>query len=226
VVARRFGAAWGDAVRVLIVDDHPLFAEGLANLLAGRGIDVVGVASDGHEGVARAKALRPDVVLMDVTMPRLDGVGATRALKGLLPDVTVIMLTQAADDDHLYAAIAAGASGYVLKSEPTESFLRLLEGAARGEVAVSPLLAGRLLREFSRLAAREVPDRTTADLLTARQREVLALVADGLLYKQVAARIGVSERAVKYHMGEVLARLHVHDREEAVAYARRLGLVS
>jgi two-component system NarL family response regulator len=214
----------GDAVRVLIVDDHPLFAEGLRNLLAERGIDVVGVAHDGHEALTRARALRPDVVLMDVQMPRLGGVDATRALKALVPEVTVLMLTQAADDDHLFAAIAAGASGYVLKSEPTDTFLRLLEGAARGEVAISATLAGRLLREFARLDALE-PDGAAAVLLTDRQREVLRLVADGLLYKQVAGRIGVSERAVKYHMGEILVRLHVHDRAEAVAHARRLGLI-
>lgn len=213
-------------MRVLIVDDHPLFAEGLGNLLAERGIDVVGLAHDGHEAVVQARALHPDVVLMDVTMPRLDGVEATRALKAILPEVTVLMLTQAADDDHLFAAIAAGASGYVLKSEPTDTFLRLLDDAHRGEVAVSPAVAGRLLREFARLAAMAKPDTSVADLLTPRQLEVLRLVADGLLYKQVAARIGVSERAVKYHMGEVLARLHAHDRAEAVAYARHLGLLS
>ena len=213
-------------MRVLIVDDHPLFAEGLRNLLTERGIDVVGLAQDGHEALTRARALRPDVVLMDVTMPRLDGVEATQALKAAFPEVTVLMLTQAADDDHLFAAVAAGASGYVLKSEPTEAFLRLLEGAVRGEAAVSPALAGRLLREFARLAAVAQPDGTNGDLLTPRQLEVLRLVADGLLYKQVAARIGVSERAVKYHMGEILTRLHVHDRAEAVAHARRLGLIS
>jgi DNA-binding NarL/FixJ family response regulator len=212
-------------VRVLIVDDHPLFAEGLRNLLAERGIEVVGVAHDGHEALTRARALRPDVVLMDVTMPRLDGVEATRALKAVLPEVTVIMLTQAADDDHLFAAIAAGAVGYVLKSEPTDTFLRLLEGAARGEAAISATLAGRLLHEFARLAALTRPDGTDSELLTGRQREVLRLVADGLLYKQVAARIGVSERAVKYHMSEILARLHVHNRAEAVASARRRGLI-
>jgi DNA-binding NarL/FixJ family response regulator len=212
-------------VRVLIVDDHPLFAEGLSNLLSQRGIDVLGIAHDGHEALTRARALHPDVVLMDVTMPRLDGVEATRALKAVFPEVTVLMLTQAADDEHLFAAVAAGASGYVLKSEPTETFLHLLEGAARGEAAVSPALAGRLLREFARLAAAARPDGAADDLLTARQLEVLRLVADGLLYKQVAARIGVSERAVKYHMGEILARLHVHDRAEAVAHARRVGLI-
>ena len=212
-------------MRVLIIDDHPLFAEGLRNLLTEHGIDVVGLAHDGHEAVARTRALRPDVVLMDVMMPGLNGVDATRALKAAFPEVTVLMLTQAADDDHLFAAIAAGASGYALKSETTDTFLRLLEGAARGEAAISPSLAGRVLREFARLDALSRTDATAADLLTARQREVLRLVADGLLYKQVAARIGVSERAVKYHMGEVLARLHVQDRAEAVAHARRLGLL-
>lgn len=212
-------------MRVLIVDDHPLFAEGLRNLLAERGIDVVGLAHDGHDAVHRVRALRPDVVLMDVSMPRLDGVEATRVLKAAFPEVTVLMLTQAADDDHLFAAIAAGAAGYVLKSEPTDTFLHLLEGAARGEVAVSATLAGRLLREFARLDALDRADGDADGLLTDRQREVLRLVADGMLYKQVAVRIGVSERAVKYHMGEVLARLHVRDRAEAVAHARRLGLV-
>lgn len=213
-------------MRVLIVDDHPLFAEGLGNLLAERAIEVVGIAHDGHEALVQARALYPDVVLMDVTMPRLDGVEATRALKAMLPEVTVLMLTQAADDDHLFAAIAAGASGYVLKSEPTDTFLRLLEDARRGEVAVSSAVAGRLLREFARLAAMARPEASVAELLTPRQLEALRLVADGLLYKQVATRLGISERAVKYHMGEVLARLHVHDRAEAVAYARRLGLLS
>lgn len=212
-------------MRVLIVDDHPLFAEGLRNLLTERAIDVVGIAHDGHEALVRARALRPDIVLMDLSMPRLDGVGATRALKAAFPEMTVLMLTQSADDEHLFAAIAAGACGYVLKSEPTETFLQLLAGAARGEVAVSATLAGQLLREFARLAAVGRGDDGVGDLLTARQREVLRLVADGLLYKQVAARIGISERAVKYHMAEVLARLHVHDRTEAVAYARRLGLI-
>ena len=213
-------------MRVLIVDDHPLFAEGLRNLLAERGIEVAGLAHDGHDGVVQARTLRPDVVLMDVAMPRLDGVEATRALKAIHPDATVLMLTQADDDDHLFAAIAAGASGYVLKSESTDTFLRLLDEARRGEVAVSPALASRLLREFARLAAMAEPASTVADLLTPRQLEVLRLVADGLLYKQVAGRLGITERAVKYHMGEVLARLHVHDRAEAVAYARRLGLLA
>lgn len=212
-------------MRVLIVDDHPLFAEGLRNLLAGRGIDVVGLAQDGHEALLRARGLRPDVVLMDVSMPRLDGVEATRALKAASPEITVLMLTQADDDEHLFAAIAAGASGYVLKSEPTDTFLHLLEGAARGEVAVSATLAGRLLREFARLETVARPESDGEDLLTHRQREVLQLVADGMLYKQIAARIGVSERGVKYHMGEVLARLHARDRDDAVAQARRLGLI-
>ena len=212
-------------MRVLIVDDHPLFAEGLRNLLAERGVDVVGLARDGHEALSRARALRPDVVLMDVSMPRLDGVEATRALKAAFPEVTVLMLTQVDDDEHLFAAVAAGASGYVLKSEPTDAFLRLLEGAARGEVAVSAPLAGRLLREFARLDAADRPDDAVSEPLTDRQREVLRLVGDGMLYKQVAERIGVSERGVKYHMGEVLARLHARDRDEAVALARRLGLI-
>jgi DNA-binding NarL/FixJ family response regulator len=211
-------------MRVLIVDDHPLFAEGLGNFLAAHHIDVAGIARDGHEGLLRARALRPELVLMDVAMPGIDGIAATRAIKAEFPDMTVIMLTQSAGDDDVFEAIAAGASGYLLKSESTDSFLQLLAGAARGEAALSPAIADRVLREFARLSV-AARDDERGDPLTDRQREVLRLVASGLLYKQVAALLGITERAVKYHMGEILARLHLENRAEATAYARRSGIV-
>ena len=210
-------------MRVLIVDDHPLFADGLAQLLTARGLDVVGVAYDGHGAIKIARRVGPDVVLTDLDVPGLDGVAVVRAIKAALPDAMVLVVTDATDNDHLFAALAAGASGYVPKSESTESFMRLLEGAVRGELAVPPPLAVRLLREFARLEAIAGPQRDEP-ALTPRQREVLNLVAHGLLYKQVAVSLGITERSVKYHMAEVFARLHVHSRGEAVAVAHGQGL--
>lgn len=217
-------------MRVLIVDDHPLFADGLKNLLRARGEEVVGVARDGLEALEKARALRPEVILMDIQMPRLDGLAATRLVKSELPDTVVVMLTQSAEDEHLFEALKGGASGYLLKSEPTEEFLKLLQGVTRGEVALSPGLAGRVLKELAHrtdvaAGARSAAERGETEPLTERQLEVLRLVAQGLLYKEVGAQLGLSERAIKYHMGEIVARLHLESRAQVLDYARRSGLI-
>jgi DNA-binding NarL/FixJ family response regulator len=137
-------------MRVLLVDDHPLFKEGLRNLLAARGIEVVGTARDGYEALDRARQLHPDVILMDIKMPRCDGLTATRLIKTEIPEVAIVMLTTSDDDDSLFEAIKSGASGYLLKSLDADRFFELLSGVAMGEPALSPELAARILGEFAR----------------------------------------------------------------------------
>ena len=215
-------------MRLLLVDDHALFLEGLGNLLLANGMEVAGTARDGREAVAKAAALQPDVILMDVQMPGLDGIEAARLIKAEHPAIKIVMLTVAQDDRSLFAAIKAGASGYLLKGLDKEQFLALLAGIAQGESPLSPGLAARILDEFAQRErereAAETADREVAALLTPRQTEILKLVAQGLAYKEVGDRLGIGEAAVKYHMGEITARLHLENRAQAVAYAARLGL--
>jgi DNA-binding NarL/FixJ family response regulator len=217
-------------VRVLIVDDHPLFRDGLTNLLASRGVEVVGTASDGLEALERARALRPEVILMDVQMPRMGGLAATRLIKAELPEITIVMLTMSGESEDLFEAIKGGATGYLMKTQDTEEFFCLLQGLARGEVPLSPGLAGRILREFATQsdevrAVRAAARADEVEGLSARQMKVLTLVAQGMVYKEVAAELGFSERTVKYHMGEIVARLHLENRAQAVEYARRMGWI-
>jgi len=214
-------------MRVLLADDHPLFLDGLTNLLAARGIDVVGTARDGLEALEKVRALRPDVVLMDIHMPRLNGIAATRMIKAERPETRVVVLTMSAADDELFEAIAAGVSGYLLKTQDTGEVFRLLEDVAHGEIALSPGLASRILNEFRRRAAAppEVGERKPAESLSLRETQVLTLVAQGLTYKEAGARLCLAERTIKYHMGEIVARLHVESRAQAIEYARRAGMV-
>ena len=216
-------------MKLLLVDDHPLFLEGLRNLLNGRGIQVVGTARDGYEALAAARDLKPDTILMDLRMPRCDGLTATALIKSELPAVRVVVLTMSTDDADLYQAIRLGASGYLLKTQDTEGFFRSLEEVARGEVALAPGLAQRLMAEFSRLAAEDrrpdpPPEQDHGGTLSPRQAQVLTLVGRGLTYKEVGSCLGLAERTVKYHMGEILDELHLKNRAEAVAHARAHGL--
>ena len=206
-----------------MVDDHPLFLEGLKTLLTLRGIEVVGMARDGMEALEKARALQPEVVLMDIQMPRLNGLEATRLVKAALPNVKVVMLTMADDDENLFAAIKSGACGYLLKTEDTDKFFDLLLGLIRKEVPLSPGLAGRVLEEFARKGGLEAsPSRPEEkeQVLTPRQIEVLTLVAQGLTYKEVGAKLFLSERTIKYHMGEIIERLHLDNRQQVIEYAR------
>jgi DNA-binding NarL/FixJ family response regulator len=212
-------------MKVLLVDDHPLFLEGLKNMLTSHGIDVVGTARDGLEGLQLARALHPEIVLMDIMMPHLNGLAALRLIRAEMPEVKVVMLTMMEDDDNLFEAIKSGACGYFLKSQDTDDFLTMLDNLAHGEMGLAPELANRLMLEFGRLASRDGlrPDRHDEDL-TARQTEVLALVAQGFTYKEVGARLHLTERTVKYHMGEIVQRLHVKNRGQAVAHMQESGL--
>lgn len=214
-------------MRVLLVDDHALFLEGLQNLLTARGVAVVGTAADGREALAQARALRPDVILMDVRMPRCDGLAATRLIKAELPEIKVVMLTTSAEDEDLFDAVRSGASGYLLKDLRADAFLDLLAGLARGEAPLSPGLAGRVLAEFARQAPALRPAAEEGLRgLNPRQVEVLTLVAQGLPYREVAAALSLSERTIKYHMGEIVRALHLKNRAEVVAWAARSGLAS
>jgi two-component system NarL family response regulator len=212
-------------MKILLVDDHPLFLDGLKTLLAIRGIEVVGTARDGLEAVEKARALHPEVILMDIQMPHLDGVAATRLIKAEQPDVKIGMLTMSDKDEDLFEAIKSGACGYLLKTEDTDKFFELLMGLTRGEVPISPGLASRVLEEFVRqrgVGGSLQQAKEKKETLTPRQIEVLTLVAQGLTYKEVGAKLFLSERTIKYHMGEIIERLHLDNRRQVIEYGRRM----
>jgi DNA-binding NarL/FixJ family response regulator len=215
-------------MRVLLADDHALFLDGLRNLLSLKGVQVVGTARNGLEAVEKTLQLRPDIVLMDIRMPGLDGVSATRLIKAERPECKVVMLTTSAEETDLLEAIKSGASGYLLKSLEAGPFLAYLEGVERGEAAVSRELAGILLKDIASRdqAAQPSPDTSEEGDLTARQIEILHLVAQGLHYKEIANLLSLSEHTIKYHMGEIFQRLQLKNREQVVAYAMRSGLIS
>lgn len=210
-------------MRVLLADDHPLFLDGLEDLLRANGFEIAGTARDGLQAIEKARALRPEAILMDIRMPRLDGLAAVRAIKAELPVVKIVMLTISEADDDLFEAVKSGASGYLLKSQSPDELLALLRGVERGEAVFSPGLAARILQEFGRQASALDEKRRIAGL-SEREREVLALIAQGLKYKEVAAQLFLSERTIKYHMGQILERLHLKNRAQVVEYARRTGL--
>ena len=224
-------------LRVLIVDDHALLVEGLCNLLESRGFEVVGTAGDGQEGAEQALRLEPDLVLMDIRMPRCDGLTATRLIKAQRPDMKIVMLTTSAEDEDLFEAIKSGACGYLLKSTKGAAFVEALHGLEEGTPPFSPGLAARLLREFAHLsetgkhADGETGDKGDTEArqeprvrLTERQTEVLRLVASGLTYKEVAARLALSDHTVRYHMSEIMQLLHLENRSQVIAFAGKLGL--
>jgi DNA-binding NarL/FixJ family response regulator len=214
-------------MRVLLADDHPLFLDGLTNLLNGRGVQVVGTARDGYEALEKARNLRPDAILMDIQMPRCDGLCATRLIRAELPEIKIVMLTMSSEDDDLFEAIKSGACGYLLKTQDTEEFFAGLMELSRGEPPFSPGLAAKILRQFSRQTSSASANEPamSREAITAREREVLMLVAQGLTYKEVGAKLCLAERTIKYHMGEVIARLHLQYRAQVIEYARRSGLV-
>ncbi len=216
-------------MRILLADDHALFRDGLASLLAAWGHDVVGQASDGTAAVGLATRLRPDIVLMDVAMPGGGGLGATREIAAAMPDVAIVMLTASEDIDDLFAAIKAGARGYLLKNLEAAELRGMLEAVARGEAAITPAIAARMLTELARPA---VPTAQAAssgprdpDRLTERELDVLRLVVAGRRNKEMAAELGISENTVKFHLRNILDKLHAQSRAEMVATAVREGLL-
>ncbi|MFT2751827.1 response regulator transcription factor [Clavibacter sp. Sh2088] len=209
-------------IRVAVVDDHPVVRAGLAALLASAAdLEVVGQAADGEAAVALARAERPDVVLMDLRMPVLDGVGATARLREESPDVRVLVLTTYETDASILTAIEAGASGYLLKAAPEEEILAGVRAVARGDVALAPALAARLVRQVARPTAPAAP----APTLSPRETEVLALVAAGRTNARIALELHVTPATVKTHLLHVFEKLGVGDRTRAVTLAMELGLL-
>src|SRR4051794_31880047 len=209
-----------DTIRVLLADDHAVVREGLRTFLQLQdGMEVVGEAADGEQAVDEAQRLQPDVVLMDLVMPRLDGVGAMRRIRAAVPDARVIVLTSFADDDRLLPAIRAGAAGYLLKNVEPHELARAVRAAHDGQALLAPAVAARLVEAI----AGPVGEPPHGDL-TPREREVLALIARGLSNKRIARELDVSEKTVKAHVGHVLAKLGVTDRTQAAVLAVRRGL--
>jgi len=218
-----------EKISVLLADDHTLFREGMANLLNGLpDFEVVGEAGDGLEAVVKARKLVPDLILMDVSMPGCDGLEATQTIKEELPEVTIVMLTVQDEDEKLFEAIRSGAQGYLLKSIRSHDLAALLRGAMRGEAAITPALAARMLEEFRKLERRQGPDTgdEEAPSLTPRERDVLSLVATGATDKEIAEELYISVNTVKTHMRNILAKLQFSGRHEAALYAVREGLIS
>lgn len=215
-------------IRVLLVDDHVLFRKGLASLMALRSeLEVVGEASDGAEALAKARELRPDLVLMDINMPGTNGLEATRLIRAELPDLRVVMLTVSEQEEDLYEAIKSGAQGYLLKNLRPESLFEMVQDAMRGEAPISPVIAAKILAELGRnreRGSKEAP-REQEPSLTQREREILTLVVDGSSNKDIAQRLHITEGTVKNHLHHILEKLHLENRVQITAYALRRGLV-
>jgi DNA-binding NarL/FixJ family response regulator len=217
----------GDRLRVLIADDHALFRRGLEMVLDNEpDIEVVGEAHDGDQAVDRATELMPDVVLMDVRMPRRSGIEATQKIKELLPHVKILVLTNSDEEADLYDSIKAGASGYLLKEISSDEVADSIRSVVEGHSRISPAMASKLLSEFQAMTKREDDRQPLAPpRLTDRELEVLGLVAQGKGNRDIAADLFISENTVKNHIRNILEKLQLHSRMEAVIYAVREKLL-
>jgi len=208
-------------LRVLVADDHTLFRDGVVSLLEAAGFEVVGQVGDGLAAVEAAVELRPDLVLMDITMPKLSGLEALRRMRDEAPEVQVVMLTVSDQDSDLLASIRSGAKGYIHKSLSAQEFLEMISGLERGEAAMSRKTAARLIAGLGSEPAPRLDDRPR---LTPRETELLELVAKGLSNKAIAQALSVTENTVKYHIRNILQKLGAQNRTEAVTQALRTGL--
>ena len=220
----------GDAIRVLIADDHALFRRGLEMVLQGEpGLELVGQASDGQEAVKLATEVVPDVVLMDIRMPKMTGIEAARRMKELAPSARIVILTISDEDDDLFEAIRAGASGYLLKDIPLDELAGSVRSVHGGQSLINPSMAGKLLTEFATLARRDAEEEPAkhapAPKLTERELEVLRLVARGMNNRDIANELFISENTVKNHVRNILEKLQSHSRMEAVMIAAREKLI-
>ena len=219
-----------DPIRVLIADDHALFRRGLEMVLSGEaGLELVGEASDGAEAVALAGEVVPDVVLMDIRMPKISGIDAARQMKEVAPSAKIVMLTISDEEEDLFEAIRAGASGYLLKDIPLDELADSVRAVHGGQSLINPSMAGKLLTEFATLARRDAEDEPAkhapAPKLTDREMEVLRLVARGMNNRDIARELFISENTVKNHVRNILEKLQIHSRMEAVMIAVREKLI-
>jgi two-component system NarL family response regulator len=218
-------------MKIMLVDDHPLFMEGLHYLLETYGIEVAGVAANGKEAIVQARMLKPDIILMDIKMPECSGMDALKLIKAEMPDIKIVMLTSSEEDEDLFDAVKYGASGYLLKSTNAKELVGMLSDLEMDEVPLSPRLAAQLLKEFSRSSIYEHKlkqhgiEESKSDLLTERQLEVLEMVARGKTYKEAGETLGLTERTLKYHMGRIIELLHLENRAQVIGYAARMGII-
>ncbi len=217
-------------MKILLVDDHVLFREGVASLLDTQtDMTVLGEAVSVQEAIAKARELKPDTILMDITLPDGSGLEATRQILAEQPKVNIVFLTVHEDNERLFEAIKNGGKGYLLKNTRTASLLEMLRGLDRGETAISRRMASRIITEFARMSTQldtVIPDTSEEDIvLTNREIDVLKLVTNDASNKEIAARLVVAESTVKNHMSNILNKLHLKNRREAAAYARRHGLI-
>jgi DNA-binding NarL/FixJ family response regulator len=212
-------------IRVLLVDDHGLFRRGVAGVLADHpDFEVVGEATDGLQAIAKAGELIPDIILMDICMPGMSGLAATRHITATLPQVKIVILTIGEEDQSVFEAIKSGAQGYLLKDVEPQQLVEMLRGVFRGEAPISRTTAAKIVTEFARRArGADAGDRSGA-CLSAREREVLGLVASGAANKEIAATLGTSPSTVKNQLQNILVKLHLQNRVQAAAYALREGL--
>lgn len=209
-------------MRVVIADDHALFRDGLRSLLDAHGIEVLAEARDGNEAVELARIHQPDIVLMDLMMPNVNGLAATRLISAEMPEVRVVVLTASEDDADLFEAVKSGAEGYLPKDLEAHELFSFLEGVLKGEPALTPTLARKVLGEF----AKKPVAPTQPSNLTERERDVLELLVSGVTSnRDLAERLFISENTVKYHLRNILEKLHLNNRAQVIAYAVRHGLV-
>lgn len=209
-------------MRVLVADDHSLFRDGIVSLLEAADFDVVGQVGDGQAAVETALRLRPDLVLMDITMPKMGGLEALRLIKEKLPETKVVMLTVSDSDDDLFVAVKSGAHGYLLKNLNASEFFEMLDGLRRGEAAMTRQTTSRLMKGFTDFSSQQAEP---VENLTQRELELLRLVAEGLSNKAIARMLSISENTVKYHVRNILQKLGVQNRTQAVAQALCSGLI-
>jgi DNA-binding NarL/FixJ family response regulator len=211
-------------IRVLLVDDHALFRKGVADLLSSEpDFELVGEAADGVQAVEMARELMPDLILMDISMPGIDGLEATRRIKAEMPYVRIVVLTVSESDQSLFEAIKSGAQGYLLKSVQPQALLDTLSGVVRGEASISGPMAARLLQDLARDSRPASPPPTPARL-TQREQEVLRLVAQGKSNKEIASALNIAENTVKNHLKNILEKLHLENRVQAATFALRREL--
>ena len=207
-------------IRVMVVDDHALFRRGIASVLrAEPGFEVVGEAEDGVEAIAQAPVLKPDVILMDVRMPRVNGLEATQQILSTLPQTKILMLSMSEDEDAVFEAVKNGAQGYLLKTADPEELFDALRGILRGEAPLSSGLAVKLLREFARQVQRPAAPAPPQDALSPREKEILTLVADGRSNKEIATALALAENNVKNCVKKILEKLHLENRVQAAVFA-------
>ena len=213
-------------IRLLLVDDHALFRKGLVSLLRRESeFQVVGEAENGSDAIAKAKQLKPDLVLMDIHMPEIDGIEATRRIREMLPSTRVVILTVSEDDKDLFEGIKCGAHGYLLKKLEPEELYAMLRGVFQGEAPISRTTASKILSEFAVQARRKAAPQLEEEL-SAREKEVLQSLASGLTNKEIGNQLGIAENTVKNHLKNILAKLHLENRVQAATFALQKGFVS